>query len=500
MTSCFENPDQNKCQKSFGAFNYRTLDNTFVSKTKRNATNEVTNQKPKNSIIKNKGKIVLLTKPGIANKPKYDILTLKPVSQASSNASAKYENISLLSRGKHTAPNISKFVSSIIKGTNTAYDTTKPVYVHKVPNALSQVASAIENPESFVRENPEWKMLSKSEELGHNVLVNEANKEVWVNFHGFDGRPEWSNNALNNIPRNNVNAIEQSSDIINNYDALIDGIESAEENGFKVKFNGHSYGGYKAKYFGSLFNKDQELLNAHIFPWNTFESNNAISNFHTTISDPLNFKHIFPLNKPNENHFYYPGNVNPETEGIMGKVIDGHYISSFDKSEKQLTNFSEYMNNVGILGTLGVGMTAYQASGDFKQKKDPTNDISGNLMGLTDIGAIGVNVDPEYEWNDDKPPESALDYLLYKTTQPLKQSILNNTSWGQRRKRQDKKYDPDWGERLSKSQGRKNNPKNTKYVEYDGASKTPKPANNSQRQLQANIPRTQEIEQIPNMV
>jgi len=78
MTSCFENPDQNKCQKPFGAFNYRTLDNTFLSKPKRNATNEITNQKPKTLVIKNKGKNVLLTKPGITNKPKYDIDTLKP--------------------------------------------------------------------------------------------------------------------------------------------------------------------------------------------------------------------------------------------------------------------------------------------------------------------------------------------------------------------------------------------------------------------------------------
>jgi hypothetical protein len=305
------------------------------------------------------------------------------------------------------------------------------VYVHQVPSELTSIAQAIENPDAFAAETPGWKVFGNSDELGMNAVYNEQERKLWINFHGFDGRPEWHDNVFKHILKNDVKTLERHPDFAENEKILKDLISEADTAGFETKIHGHSYGGYKARYFASKFNKDAELLNAHIMPYNTFPKTTAKINVHTTITDPTNFKHIFPKVSKNENHFYYPGNK--KTSGLL----DGHYIKSFDASEKTLGNFSKYLKSVGILGTLAGGLIVGQAAADMAADRDPTQNLSQGLSGMTETGVVGLNIDPEYKWDDENPPSVGFDWLAYEATQPIKNALLDFTPFGRERKRED---------------------------------------------------------------
>ncbi len=314
---------------------------------------------------------------------------------------------------------------SVISGAKKQYKLTDPLYVKEIPEELSDIALAIEDPEKFVNLNREWDLLDNNQFLGHNILLNDNTKDIWVNFHGFDGRENWSENVFKHIPMNKLDKLKNSEDFIKNDELLTELEKQAKARGYKITYNGHSYGGAKAKYFGTKFNRDQNLFNAHIFPWNNFGKTKAKSVYHTTITDPTDFKHFLPKPIPdNETHFYYPGNVEPEVKDTFGRMLDGHYISSFNKEEKTLSNFSRYMNNIGFLGTLGMGLSAVSTAQQVKQKEDPTRDISQASAGFTDFGMVGLNPDPDYQWSDEKPPQFGFDWLLYKSVQPLKNAFM----------------------------------------------------------------------------
>lgn len=58
-----------------------------------------------------------------------------------------------------------------------------------------------------------------------------------------------------------------------------------------LQFVGFSLGGYRAKHFGSYYNVDQHVFNAHITPDNRFPETSASTTFHTNMDDPYDFKY-----------------------------------------------------------------------------------------------------------------------------------------------------------------------------------------------------------------
>ena len=99
------------------------------------------------------------------------------------------------------------------------------------------------------------------------------------------------------------------------------------------------------------------------------------------------------------------------------------------------------MKSVGVLGTLAGGLIVGQAGADIASGKDPTSNASQGLSGMTEAGLVGLNIDPEYKWSDDNPPEVGFDWLAYKTTQPIKNALLDFTPMGRDRQRQDRQID-----------------------------------------------------------
>ena len=99
------------------------------------------------------------------------------------------------------------------------------------------------------------------------------------------------------------------------------------------------------------------------------------------------------------------------------------------------------MKSVGVLGTLAGGLIVGQAGADIASGKDPTSNASQGLSGMTEAGLVGLNIDPEYKWSDDNPPEVGFDWLAYKTTQPIKNALLDFTPMGRDRQRQDRQIE-----------------------------------------------------------
>lgn len=319
----------------------------------------------------------------------------------------------------------SELVNEVLKGLGKGYAMSAPLYVDDIPQELHLIAKQMYNPREL---GDGWRTGTTMEEeqlLGMNYVVNESQKVINVNFSGFDARDINKDNVFKHIPRNDTKAFEQSA----HYQVLEPRVEylveRARQAGFRIKFHGHSYGAYLARYFGQKFGVDQELLNAHTFPWNTFPEppNATAANFHTTITDPTDFKHVLPYERGGENHFYYPGNETARDEGLFGQSLDGHYIKSFDVSQPKTMN--QFLKAKTVARAVGAGLLALNVVGaveDAKAGADPTNVNSGGegISGFTELAFVGVNPDPEATWSDERPPKSGLDWLAYQAVQPVK--------------------------------------------------------------------------------
>ena len=325
-------------------------------------------------------------------------------------------------RGKNEILNLGK-------GIMNYYKSRAPTYRHKIPAEIGQMATAIYKPEEFVRDNEDWKIaFDDPEELALNVLNNEKEKLVRINFHGYGYEHQFQN--VIDIFLGRDRRIQQSEEFLKT-DGVIKAILRVIENdeNYRVMFVGHSYGGYKARYFAALYDKLSVGLNSHHMPWSKFPKGGQ-HQVHTVISDPLDFKHLFGNVVDNESHYYYP----PNEQNISGEWVDGHYIHSMDTTTARNEFIASYHEHIGALGTLFLGFGAGQAIYDMKKGIDPTEDIALTTAGFDPAGLI---LDPDYQYSDKSPPQFGIDYAVYHGIQPLKQTILNKTPWGQQRKQED---------------------------------------------------------------
>ena len=339
-------------------------------------------------------------------------------------------------------------VNELVKGMSKSYNFgKKAVYLSEIPNSVREVAGMISMPKELARafSSQGWEYIEPKSQMGifygmrdeggFYVLKNDTLKQMIISFHGNDGRPEWSENVMINIPLGRHEKILKSSDFIYTDGVLEEIIRDADRNGFYTTLKGHSYGSFKARYFGAKYNKDVDLLNAHIMPWNKsiFPKTKAQVNFHTIIQDPTDFKYVFPDIPANENHFVYPKRM--EDVGLL----DAHYINAFSGNERTISNFRKYMRNVGAVNTIFGGLTIGSGIYDISKNKDPTQTISTGLTGgLTETGMLGFNIDSDYKYSDETPPQTGFDWLAYEASQPIKNYVLGHTSWGRERARTDR--------------------------------------------------------------
>lgn len=270
-------------------------------------------------------------------------------------------------------------VKALLKGLTRGYENSNPMYVDNIPKELTDKANMIEEPETFLKDNPEWKMIDNEtaeDVLGMRSYINEATKEIEINFHGYDNRPEWEEMVMKTItnPFKNANKAFANSDQYSNSKTEIESLmEKFPE--YSFSFNGHSWGAYQARYFASEYKTTSNLLNAHIMPWNKF-AKGGTHYYHTTITDPTDFKHIFPTKRASETHFYYPANEIVKDEAVVQKILSGHYISNYTNPGEvgNLSKFARVLNKTGILRSIAIGLTVKDAVDAVKKdvKQDTT--------------------------------------------------------------------------------------------------------------------------------
>lgn len=333
-----------------------------------------------------------------------------------------HEDLQLIKElGSGRNPNAKKSLDMLFR----YYKRMSPTYLDEIPPEVSKLAAAIERPYQFERENEGWQVVANfMDELGVNAIANESEKKLYINFRGFSKDHEFEN--VKNIFMGRDNKIQYSEDFTKNRAFLNDIL--GEYEGFDVQFNGHSYGGYKARYFASLFDEKSVLLNSHHMPWSRFPDGGKHIAY-TVVTDPLDFKHLFGVTKKNETHFYVPSNEYNASEG-MEKLVDGHYLTQFDALERKNTFLASYHEHIGVLGTiaggLGVGMSIY----DITQNRDPTNTMA---LTTSTFDPAGLILDSEYQYDDENPPTFGIDWGIYTALQPFKSTILSGTPWGKKR-------------------------------------------------------------------
>ena len=320
-----------------------------------------------------------------------------------------------------TPDRVLNVAEAAMKGLNTINNlaTNRPIYLDKISPRLQKTAYAIDDPvNTFLKNGWEARYITEPNSLGMNVLYQPQTKKALINFRGVseEDPQHVKDNVFRDIIRGRDAKVRNSRNFRETDSMLEHIVPSLEKQGYSIQFNGHSYGGYKARYFGAKYNQPVELLNAHIFPWNKFPNTTKPINFHTIVNDPTNFKHIFGDLPRNERHWIYPEAGSPNS----GTLLSGHYISAFTGRERNFTNLQKYLKNVGYIKTALGGLAVGGGIADIAQKKDPTQTIAQGLTGnLTETGMLGYNIDPDYQWNDDNPPNFGMDWALYHTTKGI---------------------------------------------------------------------------------
>lgn len=195
-----------------------------------------------------------------------------------------------------------------------------------------------------------WKLV-KPKLFELMVYKNRTTKQYKIAFHYNTGIPPqlkelggYFANTLSqdamltfkNIPFNITKNFERhpaySQEI---HDALAEIIKAAEAENYSVEMVGYSMGGHTARYWGSVFDVDQTLLNAHTFNHNTFPETTATSHYHTIAKDPWNFKYRIPgQNRPvNERHYLY------QEDPLLGQ--NGHDMYHFTPGEDTFWDAAE---------------------------------------------------------------------------------------------------------------------------------------------------------------
>ena len=291
-----------------------------------------------------------------------EVNTFQHSRKVSISSSSEYDNFSNTD-SDDTIPSLGNppinIVRTVLKGIEGVYKHTEPTFVDTIPKELTDKANMIEHPDTL-QNHPTLKQVQSNEELGMNSFIDEGEKKLEINFHGYDGRGgEWEQMVFKNItdPFKDAGRLYKRTDQYynarNEIEALIEKYPD-----YKLVFNGHSWGAFQSRFFAGKYNAISHNFNAHIMPWNKFKGRGN-HYFHTTITDPTDFKHIFPMKRENESHFYYPANAVVKEDVMAQKVLSGHYIKNFaDPTEvSTVSKYAKIVNKTGILHTIGLGLT-----------------------------------------------------------------------------------------------------------------------------------------------
>ena len=254
-------------------------------------------------------------------------------------------------------------VRTVLKGIDGIYKHSNPIFVDTLPKELTDKANMIEHPERLDN-HPTLKQVQGNDELGMTSFIDEGEKRLEINFHGYDNRGgEWGEMILKNIPDplKDAGRLFKRTDQYYNARSEIEALIEKYPD-YKLTFNGHSWGAFQSRFFAGKYNATSHNFNAHIMPWNKFRGRGNHF-YHTTITDPTDFKHIFPMKRANESHFYYPANPVVKEEVMAQKVLSGHYIKNFAEPTEVSTvsKFAKILNKTGILHAIGLGLTVKDA-------------------------------------------------------------------------------------------------------------------------------------------
>lgn len=233
-----------------------------------------------------------------------------------------------------------------------------------------------------------WNFVKENED--HHYEIYQNGDEAMVSFQhfgtpGFAGEiiPVLKNDVtsdgaltLRNITLGQTESINKHPYLSAEAEAAIrSDVSELQASGANVKFTGYSLGGFLAKHWGSKLGIDQEVVNAHVNPLNTFDETSAKTSFHTIATDETSFKYNVPNFNgriPQDEHFTYP----PE-EGLAKMSFPfnpwGHHLTDsfrttnpdIELGEIASRSGGKLMANAG--GVVGAGVSAYSAVSDFRK-------------------------------------------------------------------------------------------------------------------------------------
>jgi hypothetical protein len=312
----------------------------------------------------------------------------------------------------------------------------------RVANVSNSIPEYLTDYSKLVKgeETADYHLIHGGSESSFNVFEKGPNRdELYIAFKGATGSDQDTKNVFNVIKNKSLEgpSVEAEKNYLDNL------FKSGEIENYKsVKFVGHSLGGYKARLYGAKYNVDTELLNAHILPYNSFEPTSAETNFHTIITDPLDFKMLIQPKTATEiegavNHTYYQPLTEEGYKSAFGgstsdsRFVEPHYAESWSNLPRETQNdltesfkikYPEMFANTAVAG-ISIAGSIYQAIHDpnYNPATDPM------LGGATETGIVGFNIDPDYSWGS-TAPSGGFDWLIWKSLQPIVKATASESN------------------------------------------------------------------------
>ena len=333
--------------------------------------------------------------------------------------------------GVQAHPGVKKKINPGALATKVLINTLKTQRVGKVS---SEFPKKLENLVRGISDRPVKGFETIFEGKQFNMSLNPKTKEMRINFKGASpGEP--------NVPRIIKNQKIYGPDVTEEREflkalGLKNGKAEFEGVDYNVTLVGHSYGGYKARLYGAETNTPAEVFNGHIMPWSTFPKTESPVNYHTIITDPVDFKFLERLDS-NVTHTYYQP-LTPDSTELSRKIVgspsegpsfmDPHYAIAWEDLDRETQSsiveaIKTKYPEIGI-AAIALAPSIYAAATDpnYNPQTDPL------LGGVTELGPLGINLDPNYQWSDIAPPTGGLDWIIWKTLNPLAKAIASPTN------------------------------------------------------------------------
>lgn len=269
---------------------------------------------------------------------------------------------------------------------------------------------------AYMLDRKGWKLESSNDNYHFDTFINPDTKKAYISFGHYSPGESTKSDIISDIANNNVTsdtALTLRNIPLNRRDEILQHpylsleaenqikakLDLLKESGYDVKFSGYSLGGYLAKHWGSKLNIDQEVINAHVFPYNTFDETSATTTFHTISTDETNFKYKLPnFNSKfaKDIHKTYPPLTGLEP-GSLDNPWGHHLPDSFTQNHdpdvtlgKTSLMASDGTRLGGALETvgmgIGVGAGAISVAEDFKRKDYESAGVTSFGTALATIG------------------------------------------------------------------------------------------------------------------